>query len=188
MKKYRFSMTGASLLVSEFVNLAGQLIAVEYEVGRLSSEGLDRDRSGTRKREFRELTLRLSTLSKDEIDYLYSTSLENQQLITFLSCVRLYDILKEFIDEVVLYKLQAFDYQLDSMSFNSFLYNKSIDHEEINSLSEVTKKKVQQVIFKLFEQAGLIDSVRTKKLQIPFLDYDIKAIISDAEYKYLLNI
>lgn len=185
---YRFSMTGASLLVSEFVHLAEQLSDLDYEIGRLSSENLDRDRAGTRKREFGELKLRLSTLSKGEINYLNSGSLENQRLVAFISCVRLYRILQEFLDEVVLYKIQAFDYQLDSMDFNSFLYNKSIDHEEINSLSEITKKKVQQVVFKLFEQAGLIDSVRTKKLQVPFLDYGIKSTIPETEHKYLLNI
>lgn len=181
-------MTGASLLVSEFVHLAGQLVAVDYDWVQLTSRDLDRDRAGTRKREFGELKLRLSTLSKDEINYLGSASLENQRMVAFISCVRLYRILQEFLDEVVLYKIQAFDYQLDSMDFNSFLYNKSIDHEEIHLLSEITKKKVQQVIFKMFEQAGLIDDVRTKKLQVPFLDYGIKSIIPESEYKYLLNI
>lgn len=181
-------MTGASLLVSEFVHLAGQFVAVDYNLGKLSSGDLDRDRAGTRKREFGELKLRLSTLSKDEINYLSSAGLENQRMVAFISCVRLYRILQEFLDEVVLYKIQAFDYQLDSMDFNSFLYNKSIDHEEIHLLSEITKKKVQQVVFKMFEQAGLIDDVRTKKLQVPFLDYGIKSIIPESEHKYLLNI
>jgi len=181
-------MTGASLLVTEFIHLAGQLVAVDYDLVKLTSGDLDRDRAGTRKREFGELKIRLSTLSNDEINYLSSASLENQRMVAFISCVRLYRILQEFLDEVVLYKIQAFDYQLDSMDFNSFLYNKSVDHEEIHVLSEITKKKVQQVIFKMFEQAGLIDDVRTKKLQVPFLDYGIKSIIPESEHKYLLNI
>src|SRR5690606_13254053 len=141
-----------------------------------------------RKREFKELSLRLSTLSKDEIEFLCNTNVDNQKLLAFLSCVRLYRILREFIEEIVLSKIQVFDHQLTAMDFSGFLYNKSIDYEEIYNLSEITKKKVQQVIFKLFEQAGLIDSVQTKNIQIPLLGYEIQTVVPASEQKYLLSV
>lgn len=188
MQNYRFSLTGASLLVSEFVELAKALKDSDYDFQNFANDGIKRDREATRKRELSELILRLKQLSNDEMLFLTETRVENQKLITFLANVRLYRILREFIEEVVWDKLGVFDDQLSHRDFANFIYNKSLIHPEIENLTELTIKKVQQVIFKMLEQAGLIDSVKSKKIQVPFLDYELQNLISNSDKKYLLNL
>ena len=105
MQVYRFSFTAASLMVSELVVLAKLLISVDFDYDQISQNEIKRDRETTRKREFSELVLRLKTLSNEEIKILAESSLENQKLISFLACVRLYRIIREFVEEVILEKI-----------------------------------------------------------------------------------
>lgn len=188
MQKYRFSFTGASLMVKEFVELARLLVDSAFDYTKVSSNNLSKDRETTRKREYAELELRLQQLSEKEIEFLIDTTLENQKLISFLACVRLYRILREFIEEVVWDRLFVFDHQLHAKDLQGFIYNKSMLYPEIEQLSENTQKKVQQVLFKMHEQAGLIDDVRSKRIQIPYLGYTLQGLLSNNDKKYLLNL
>lgn len=188
MQEYRFTMTGASLMVSEFVELSKSFEESEFCFDKISDFEIKRDRAATMKRELSELRLRLKHLSKKEISVITATRIENQKLITLLANVRLYRILREFIEEVIWDKIAVFDEQLSYRDFANFIYNKTLMHQEIENLSENTIKKVRQVIFKMLEQAGLIDSIKSKKIQIPFLDFEMQNLLSKADQKYLLNV
>jgi len=188
MQDYRFSLTAANLMVTEFVGLATLLSEKGFDYDQLSPDEVQKDRFATREREFRELILRLKTLSQSEVNLMLNSNLDVQKFISFIACARLYRILSEFIIEVVWEKILVFDNYLDSRDMGSFIYNKTIDHPEIAKLSESTRKKVQQVIFKMLEQADLIDNVKSKKIQIPYLDVQLLNTLSDLDRKYLLNI
>ncbi|WP_343624780.1 BrxA family protein [Flavobacterium lindanitolerans] len=188
MQDYRFSLTAASLMVPEFLGLAKMLYENDFRIDTALNLEIKKDRKATQKRELAELKLRLHNLSKKEIVFCTETHNENQKLICLLANVRTYRILREFIEEVILDKIMVYDYQLNSRDFANFMYNKSLLYPEIEALSESTRKKVQQVIFKMLEQAGLLDNIRNKKIQIPLLDFEIKNIISDNDQKYFLNL
>lgn len=185
---YRFSMTAASLAIDEFIILANRLIKVDFDYERLSYQDINKERAITGKRKFSEQLLRLKQMSKEEILFLLETNTSNQRLLVFLASVRLYRFLREFVVEVILQKIAVHDYQLSERDMNSFMYDKSVDHNEIMNLSEQTKEKVKQVILKLLEQAGLIESVSIKKIRIPFLDNQMLHLLDIMDRKYLLNI
>lgn len=185
---YRFSMTAASLAIDEFIILANRLIKVDFDYERLSYQDINKERAITGKRKFSEQLLRLKQMSKEEILFLLETNTSNQRLLVFLASVRLYRFLREFVVEVILQKIAVHDYQLSERDMNSFMYDKSVDHNEIMNLSEQTKEKVKQVILKLLEQAGLIESVSIKKIRIPFLDCQMQHLLDIMDRKYLLNI
>lgn len=188
MQQYRFSMTGASLVIDEFLILAKNLVEAECDFSKLSYLQINKERSTTGKRKFSELILRLRELSEKEVAFLIDTNKENQRLLIFLASVRLYRFLREFIEEVIWEKLMVYDYQLTNRDLTSFMYEKSIVYDEIRDLSENSKKKVQQVTFKHLEQAGLIDNIINKKLQIPFLDFQLQHLLTTMDKKYLLNL
>ena len=187
-QSYRFSMTAASLAIDEFIILANRLVKVDFDYDELSFQDINKERAITGKRKFSEQLLRLKQMSKEEILFLLDTNTSNQRLLAFLASVRLYRFLREFVVEVILQKIVVHDYQLSERDMNSFMYDKSIDHDEIMNLSEQTKEKVKQVILKLLEQAGLIESISTKKIKIPFLDNKMNLLLSSTDRKYLLNI
>ena len=50
----------------------------------------------------------------------------------------------------------------------------------MESLTEITQKKIKQVTFKMLEQAGLIDSIKSRRIQPQLLESDtIEVIIND---------
>ena len=50
----------------------------------------------------------------------------------------------------------------------------------MDTLSESTQKKIKQVLFKILEQADIINSIRSKQIQFQILDDKlITAIIND---------
>lgn len=181
-------MTAASLVVDEFLCLAKSLVEVDFDYEEISYLQINKERATTSKRKFAEIVLRLKTLTEDEIRFLINTNIENQRLLIFIASVRLYRFLREFIQEVIWEKLIVYDFQLTNRDMISFMYNKSIDYNQIGGLSEMTKKKIQQVIFKQMEQAGLIDSVASKKIQVPFLDFQMQHLLTDLDKKHLLNL
>lgn len=185
---YRFSLTAASLLVVDFVELAKIYQEANFDWNAINHNEVIRDRETTRKREFAELKLRLSYLSEEEIRFITGTHIDNQKIFTFLAAVRTYRVLREFVDFIVNEKLMVFNYQLSVGDMNSFMYQKRMENEVFDALSDTTFKKVQQVIFKMLEQAGLIDSVRSKKIQVPYLDYDMENMLSSMDKKYLLQL
>lgn len=188
MQEYRFSMNGISLLLPDFIELAKALKDAEFNYDIISNYGIKRDREATRKRELFELKIRLKQLSPNEIQFLTETRIENQKLITFLANIRSYRILREFLEEVVFDKILVFDDQLSYRDFNNFMFNKTLIHKELESVSEIMIKKIRSFIFKMLEQAGLIDSVKSKKIKVPFLDFDMQNLLSHTDQKYLLNV
>lgn len=186
-QQYLFSFTGASLLVPEFVILATFLKENNFDYNKLSEQHIKRERATTSKREFAELLLRLKYFSENEVRLLTETTPENQRLLSLLACVRAYRILREVITDVLLERLLVFDTQLHSRNFSAFFATKKWEHESINALSDQTQKKVLQVLVKMLEQGGLIDSVRSKKITVPYLDAAMQITLSDQDKKYLLN-
>ena len=188
MQEYRFSMSGISLLLPDFIELANALKNAEFNYDQISDFEIKRDREATRKRELYELKLRLKHLSDEEIKFLTETRTENQKLITFLASVRSYRILREFLEQVIFDKIMVFDDELSYREYTNFIYNKTLLYPEFGSISEIMVKKIRQFIFKMLEQAGLINSVKSKKIQIPFLDFEMQNLLPKADQKYLLNL
>ena len=63
---------------------------------------------------------------------------------------------------------------------DNFIRRKEINHDELANLTDQTQAKVKQVIFKILEQAGIIDNVRDKEIQLQLLEGSTKkSIIED---------
>ena len=187
IKKYRFSFTAASLKVHEMVLLAEELKNRDLDLEDLDPSILKKKRLNTNKREFSELILRMKQLSDDEISALTFMSVDNQRLICFISCIRTYLFLKEFVEEVILENIKLLKFSIDELDYTVFFNRKALEYNQVENLAESTKYKIKQVLFKMLEQAGLIDHVSSKRIVIPYLNLQIQNLFSREELKYLLN-
>lgn len=164
-------------MVSETVEISRKLMDSSRNVDSLTFEDLKRDRAVTSKREFSEVRLRLATFSDEELEFLAYSTFEDQKLLCFLAFGRAYDFFRDFIEEVLVEKVSLFDFQLTDKDYWAFVNRKAIDHPELDELADSTKKKVKQVVFKVLEQAGLIDSIKTKTIQIPYIGRAFEQLI-----------
>ena len=189
MAKYILSYTTASLSVYESEVMAG-LYLESGDWSRVRESVIDENvlQKGSltgRKRLFIEVQKRLETLTPEQLDLYTDASSSDVKNLTMLSCFKLYGFIYDFATEVMRQKLLLFDFQVLNSNYESFYDSKAVSFENLNTISEATQKKLKQVMFKMFEQAGFIDSVKTKNIQKPYLSEELIKLIVQDDPKYL---
>lgn len=171
--KYEFSLTGSSLRVNEMI-----LFATKYiNQGLLEFKS---DKGTTNKRMVSEFKKRIDNLTVSQQELLLNSNFSNQKQLAFLSACKTYSLLRDFVIEVVREKYLIMDFNLSDTDYISFIRRKEINHDELANLTDQTQAKVKQVIFKILEQAGIIDNVRDKEIQLQLLGESTKkSIIED---------
>jgi hypothetical protein len=90
----------------------------------------------------------------------------------------------------VVEKVALFDITLTDMDYNVFFSRVAADHPEADKLTSLTQKKVRQYTFKVLEQAGLINNVKERIIQVPQLSIAFTSLISATrpqDLRLLLN-
>jgi hypothetical protein len=181
--KYKLSFTAASLRLNEMVKVASALMdddSTNLNEVRDSRIVFGSVKNRTTEREFREIKHRLEKLTPDQLEVLVHGDLISQKQIAFLGVCKHYDLIRDFTVDVIRDKALVFDYQIRESDFNSFINSKISTHPELEEFSETTLKKGKQVMFRILEQAGIINNVVDKKIQPQLLQKDvIKSIVVD---------
>lgn len=187
--KYLLSFTSLSLQSYEAETIAN--LYKEFHdwdsVSKSVIEGdaLQKGTIATRKREFIEFKKRLQTLTDEQLSYYEDASSSDVKNLTMLSCFKLYAFISDFATEIMRNKLLLFDFQLINSDYESFYGSKRVAYDNLNTISEATQYKLKQVMFKMFEQAGFIDSVKNKNIQKPYLSEELIELIVQDDPKYL---
>ena len=189
MAKYILSYTSASLSAYESEVMAG-LYLKSGDWSFVSKSVIDENilQKGSlsgRKRLFVELQNRLETLTPEQLAFYEDASSSDVKNLTMLSCFKLYGFIYDFTTEVMRKKLLLFDFQVLNSDYESFYDSKAVSYENLNTISDGTQKKLKQVMFKMFEQVGFIDSVKSKNIQKPYLSEELTRLIVQDDPKYL---
>lgn len=181
INKYRFSFTATSLRTKDFI-----------EVVKWDSSNDKRDlelklgngKHSTGKRLLMEIVNWVDVLTDEQIDLLKNESYDTQNKVAFLAICKCYDFIRDFIVEVVREKYIVYDFEITEGEYLSFFRRKAIAHPEMDKLTELTQDKIKQVTFKMLEQAGIIDNIRSRTIQPQLLEPMVqKAIVNDnSEY------
>jgi hypothetical protein len=176
-KKYDFSFTASSLRLNEL-----RLVAKYQIEGRVIdyTNELSNGKSATGKRMLAEFNKRLSFLTEVQKQLLIEADLLTQKQLAFLAVCKTHAFIRDFVVEVLREKILVFDYELTEGEYLTFFRRKSESHPELDKITEITQNKVRQVTFKILEQAGMIDNIKSKNIQPQLLDQAlIHAIVSD---------
>ncbi len=175
--KYDFSYTSTSLRLQEMV-LSANAILEGREIDFVNELG--KGKAATGKRFNQEFRKRLNNLTDTQLSMLAASDLVTQKQIAFLAVCKTYGFLRDFVIEVLREKLLLFDYEFNDGEYLSF-YRRKIDlHPEMEELTEATQKKIRQVSYKILEQAGIIEDVKSKVFHPQLLDNAVSdAIVSD---------
>jgi hypothetical protein len=177
LEKYNFSFTASSLRLKEMVIVAENMIN-NSQLDLIKELGGGKNSTG--KRMLIEYEKRLSKLTKNEIQLLVNGDYPTKKQMAFLSVCKSQRFIRDFVLEVLREKLLVFDYQITEGDYISFYRRKSELYPDMEKLSEVTVNKIKQVTFKILEQAGIIDNIKSKIIQPQLLDaIVINTIASD---------
>ena len=168
---YLLSFTAGSALPVEMTTVAEEIISgkswSEIEVMVLKRNLLRKPKLATSRREFQEIRKRIEALSTEELDSLLKATKSDREGIILLSMLRVYPILRQFFNEVVLENLSMIRREFSRTDLEQFFRRKRIEHPELDQLAETTLAKVRQVILRIFAETGVIESSRKWVIQKP---------------------
>ncbi len=190
-KKYSFSFTGASALIAETMLIAGEFDRLkdwkEVERSVIDKNLLNKTKQGTSKREFSEIKKRLQYLTPNQLQLMTYGSLDDAKAMILLSLVKTYEYLNDFIVEFLRNKYFIFDRVLTEVDYNKFFNTKSLSHPELNEITEITARKVKQVIFKLLAQMGIITHPKNGIILKPILSKKVLEVICEEDSSFLAS-
>lgn len=175
--KYEFSFTASSLRLNEMLIVTrAHYDGVEVDY----TNDLGNGKSSTGKRMLSEFKKRVSYLTPSQIEVMVNSDLVTQKQLAFVCICKTYAFIRDFILEVIREKVLVYDFQISDGDYISFYRRKFELHEEMGKLTELTEKKIKQVIFKILEQAGLINDIKNRTIQPQIIDNKlIKALVQD---------
>ena len=181
--KYTFSFTGASALITETLVIAEEYNSLKdwkaVEKSLVEKNLLNKVKRATFKREFSEIRKRLSLLTNDQLYLMIHGSFDDSKAMILLALVKTYSFLSDFIVEVIRNKYLLFDTVISDIDYIRFVNAKSLSHNELNVITEVTAKKVKQRVFKILEQVGLITQAKNGNILKPILNSKVIDVIID---------
>jgi hypothetical protein len=186
-KKYSTGFTSGALLSKEAPYVINAIEdASEFLLGNeeLKQQFLPHNAEASRKRIRQELEKRLRALNDSNFIELFKISDEsNKKLILFYAACKLYDLLADFMLEVVLYKWNNIDLDLTSDDFQNFIFKKMGMYDELLDITENTRNKLSQVALKMLKQLGMLQKGQLKKME--FNETVLKAILKNGDSWFL---
>ncbi len=182
IEKYDFSFTASSLRLNE-MKLVAKSINDNRRIDYINELGGGKTTTG--KRMLAEFQKRISKLTSSEIEILLNGDFTSQKHIAFISICRAYFFIRDFAIEVLREKLLVYDYKITDGDYISFYRRKQELQPEMETLTDLTEKKIRQVTFKILEQAGLIDNVKSKIIQPQLIDSRVMKAVKDNNSNWL---
>ena len=108
------------------------------------------------KRQTREIVSRLETLHDREVDYLINASSQEQAYLLWLAVCRRYPFIADFAEQVLRENYISLNAMLSSEEFESFFNRQAEWHEELDAITDSTRAKLRQVLFKILREADLL--------------------------------
>ncbi len=139
----------------------------------------------TTKNFLNDINKRLNSLTEEELTLFVEGDLHTQRQIAFLSVCKVHGYIRDFVVEVLREKVLVYDYQISEGEYLSFHRRKLDERSKMNDFSELTHKKIRQVLFKILEQAGIIDNTKNKEIQPQLVDSKLMRIIANDDKEWL---
>lgn len=178
--KYNLSFIGASLFPNESLKISKLYLELknweEVQKTVIEENILQKNTLATTKREYRELKKRLENLSIPLLEYLVTATQDMAKLTLIYAICKASHIIYDFIVEVIREKYLLFDYTLLDMDYEKFIRTKE-EIELLSPITDKTAKKTKNMILKILEQGGLLNSVKERQIQRPYIDEQLLRLI-----------
>ena len=158
---YKMSFSTGGLFHNESLEVARLHVdgeSWEDTILRAMEEGATSlPKSASNRRSLREISNRLLTLTTEERAYLLDEAdRSEQQALLWVATCRAYRFIREFAVEVVRDRYLAYQIELPLESFDILLEAKAEWDDDLASLSQSTRLKLRQIMFRIMREAGII--------------------------------
>uniref|UniRef100_UPI00404856AF DUF1819 family protein n=1 Tax=Aliarcobacter sp. TaxID=2321116 RepID=UPI00404856AF len=178
---YIFSYTAATLMLHETDEVMKKYL--EYKdwdkVKNLVVEDniMQKQSVSSRKRVFAEIKRRIESLTSQQLEYVNEANSSDIRNLIFLSILKTYRFIYEFMTEVISKKVLMFDYKILNSDYETFFESKKYAVEQLENITEATQYKLKQVLFRILEEAMIIDNTKSKNILKPYLSGEVIELI-----------
>lgn len=186
---YIFSYTAATLMLHETDEVMKKYL--EYKdwdkVKDLVVEEniMQKQSVSSRKRVFTEIKRRIESLTSSQLEFVNEASSSDIRNLIFLSILKTYRFIFEFMAEVISKKVLMFDYKILNSDYETFFESKKYAVEQLENITEATQYKLKQVLFRILEEAMVIDNTKSKNILKPHLSGEVVELIVKDNPVYL---
>lgn len=177
---YKMSFTSGGLFLTESV-----IIAELHHAGEDWKDTLERalqkgatslPKAASNRRTVREIVNRLMTLSDDEVEFLIEEAgRQEQQYLLWIATCRAYRFVREFAVEVICDRFLSYQLDLPLESFDIFFEAKADWDDGLASISDSTRHKLRQILFRMMREAGIISE--DSRIQSTYLSPQLRQVI-----------
>ena len=178
---YIFSYTAATLMLHETDEVMKKYL--EYKnwdnVKDLVIEEniMQKQSVSSRKRVFAEIKRRIESLTSSQLEFVNEANSSDIRNLIFLSILKTYRFIFEFMAEVISKKVLMFDYKILNSDYETFFESKKYAVEQLENITEATQYKLKQVLFRILEEAMIIDNTKSKNILKPHLSGEVIELI-----------
>jgi hypothetical protein len=177
---YEMSFSTGGLFLTESLKLALSYKALkawdQVRNQALSDNLLQTRTRSTAQRVIREIISRLKYLSPEELTLLMEGAPQEQSALIWIAVCRRYPFIGEFAVEVLRERYLSLQTHLHHEDFDAFYNRKSDWHPELEAISDSTRKKLRQILFKILKDANLL--VGDHLINPPLLSERLMATLS----------
>jgi hypothetical protein len=178
---YIFSYTAATLMLHETVEVMKKYLEYkDWEKVKdlvIEENIMQKQSVSSRKRVFTEIKRRIESLNSQELEYLSESNSSDIRNLIFLSILKTYRFIFEFMSEVISKKVLMFDYKILNSDYETFFESKKYAVEQLENITESTQYKLKQVLFRILEEAMIIDNTKSKNISKPHLSGEVIEVI-----------
>ncbi len=185
--KYTMSYTACSLVCTETKKVA-ELYFEERDWKKVAKIAFDTNLLQYRtqnalKRTLSEIISRLKKLPEEALLILVNgTPYEQNQILWLAVCLR-YSFIYDFAIEVVKEKYNLMQSKITQLDYDAFFNSKLNWHDELDKLTDSTRYKLKQILFKMLKEAEIVDSDNC--ILTTFVSPRVIEIINNYDSKYL---
>ncbi len=162
---YNMSFTAGGLFLRESVEIAQLYLEIQdwklVRVRALQQNVIQSRTESSSVRVIREICKRLEKLIGDELKVVAEGSFQEQQQLLWLAICRHHRFIYGFAVEVIREKYLQLNLDLLQEDYDAFFNAKAEWHDELEQLTESTRNKLRQVVFRMLREADLLTKANT---------------------------
>lgn len=158
--KYNMSFTAGGLFLLESIPVAETYLQLrdwkKTKEKMLAENTIQSKTNASLVRFNREVVTRLELLTDDQIKLLVEGSTTEKKLILWVAVCRKHKFINDFAIEVVREKFLQLNYKITYKDFDIFFNQKAEWHDELDKLTDSTRGKIRQVLFRMMREADIL--------------------------------
>lgn len=188
-RPYRLSFSGAALQVEESIKIA-QLYAdaQDWEAVQeavVGENALQKNQLKTTVRSFYEVRTRLKEMTPLQLERLAEGTFTEQQQLLWVAVCKVYPFIGAFALEVLLNKIQAFEYIVHESDYTAFLEAQTLKQQKLQQVSDSTYQKLRSRLYRMMEEAGMVNNREERVITPPVVTTYVAEALIDEDPKLL---